>query len=183
MFILEVILYLILISILVFVIYCLELPTFRGAIYFPTKPHNVDLMIGLAKLRPGDHVADIGSGDGRIVIACAKLGIYATGYEINPVLVFSSRRAVRKAGLQKYAAIHWKSLWKADLSKYDAIFVYGIPYIMKRLERKLMRESKPGAKIISNIFKFPNWQPVKSEEGKVHLYVLNDSHLVSQIQK
>ena len=169
---LAIILYLIGIIILFAVIYCFLRPTVRGAIYFPTTERNVKLMLKLAELKPGEHIADIGSGDGRIVLACAARGIYAVGYEINPLLVYFSRRAIYRAGLEKYATVHWKSFWRADFSQYDAVFVYGIPYIMERIARKLELELKPGAKIVSNMFKFPDWQQERSEKDEVRLYIL-----------
>ncbi len=148
--------------------------TLRGAIYYPTTLHNVELMLKIADLKPNQNIADIGSGDGRIVIACAKQNIYATGYEINPLLVFLSRYKIRNAKLEKYAKIKWESFWKIDFKNFDAVFIYGIPYIMNELENKLKQELKPESKIISNIFKFPNWKPKYSLEDKVHLYILKN---------
>jgi precorrin-6B methylase 2 len=144
-------------------------PIVRGAIYFPTTPKNVDIMIALAGVRSGMRIADFGSGDGRLLIACAERGAFAEGYEINPMLVHQSRRAIRRKGLSRLAVVHWKSLWKADSSKSDVIFVYGIPYIMKGLEKKFARELKPGTKIVSNVFRFPGWKSI-AQEGNVFLY-------------
>jgi hypothetical protein len=152
-------------------IYLLARPFMRGAIFFPTSTRNVEMMLGTASLHSGERIADLGSGDGRILIACARQGIRAEGYEINPILVYSSRRAIRRAGFQKLATVHWKSFWRADLAPFDAIFVYGIPYIMVGLAKKLERELRPGTKVISHVFPFPEWTPVtKHEAEKVYLY-------------
>ena len=125
----------------------------------------------MASLHGGERIADLGSGDGRIVIACARHGIRAEGYEINPILVYSSRRAIRRAGLEKLATVHWKSFWRADLASFDAIFVYGIPYIMADLRKKLEHELRPGTKIISHVFPFPEWtSAAKHEAEKIYLY-------------
>ena len=126
-------------------IYLLARPLMHGAIFFPTSTRNVEMMLGMASLHGGERIADLGSGDGRIVIACARHGIHAEGYEINPILVYSSRRAIRRAGLEKLATVHWKSFWRADLAPFDAIFVYGIPYIMADLRKKLEHELRPGS--------------------------------------
>jgi hypothetical protein len=159
------------IVILVFLaaIYLLARPIVRGAMFFPASIRNIDIMLNIASLQPGDRIADLGSGDGRIVIACARQGIRADGYEINPILVLLSRRRIRQSGVEGLAAIHWKSFWRADLSPFDAIFVYGIPYVMNGLRNKLERELRSGAKVVSNVFPFPGWTPVVERE-KVYLY-------------
>jgi precorrin-6B methylase 2 len=156
---------------LLIVAYLLARPVMRGAMFFPASSSNVEAMLDMAALRAGDRIADLGSGDGRIVIACARRGIRAEGYEINPILAFRSRRAIYCAGLQDLATVHWKSFWRADLAPFDAIFVYGIPYIMHGLREKLERELRPGAKVVSNIFPFPGWKPAAQDEHKkVYLY-------------
>ena len=117
------------IAILLLVIYFLGRPIIRGAIYFPTTPHGVSVMLKLADIKPGEKIVDLGSGDGRILIAAAKMGADAVGYEINPVLVRQSRRAIARAGIR--AVVHWESFWNVDLSEFDVVIVYGIPYIMQ----------------------------------------------------
>jgi len=164
-----VIINIIVILILLGIIYLLGRPIMRGAIYFPTSYTQVDIMVRVASLKRGDRVADLGSGDGRLLIACAKQGIRAEGYEINPILVFLSRRRIRQAGVKNLATVHWRSFWRADLASYDVVFVYGIPYIMDSLRRKLERELRSGARVISNAFSFPGWTPVVTE-GKIRLY-------------
>jgi hypothetical protein len=174
------------IVLLLAVIYFLGRPIIKGAIYFPTTPRGVKNILKLAcpavdfgapksTAGQGQKIVDLGSGDGRIVIALAQSGAYAEGYEINPILVWSSRRAIRKANLEGEGAgkakIFWKSFWRADLSQFDVVIVYGIPYIMKDLQKKMERELRPGTKIISNAFTFPNWTPA-AVEGRVRLYIL-----------
>lgn len=159
------------IVILLVVIYFLWRPISHGAIYFPTTPRGVENMLKLADVQPGQKIVDLGSGDGRIVMALAKRGVQATGYEINPVLARRSRDRIKKAGLADRATVYWESFWRIDLAQFDTIIVYGIPYIMRDLQKKLERELKPGTKIISNAYVFPGWTPVATE-GKVMLYVL-----------
>jgi cyclopropane fatty-acyl-phospholipid synthase-like methyltransferase len=156
-------------AVLLFVIYFLLRPISRGAIYFPTTTHGVEVMMEIAEVGPGQHIVDIGSGDGRILIACGKLGAFAEGYEVNPMLVFRSRRAIREANLQDRVKVYWKSFWGVNLSRFDTIIVYGIPYIMKDLEKKFARELKPGTKVLSNAFPFPDWEPTL-KKAKILLY-------------
>jgi protein-L-isoaspartate O-methyltransferase len=162
--------------ILLLVIYFLGRPIIRGAIYFPTSPRSVATMLRLADVKPGDKLVDLGSGDGRILITAAQAGAEAVGYEINPVLVRRSRRAIARAGVggrageSGNAVVHWEDFWRINFSQFDVVIVYGIPYIMKDLQRKLERELRPGTKIISNAFIFPGWEPV-AQERKIMLYI------------
>ena len=109
--------------------------------------------------------ADIGSGDGRIVIALARAGAVAHGYEINPLLVWWSRVKIRRAGLDGRAYIHRKNLWHTDFSSFDAVTVFGVFHIMRRLETKLRRELKPGARAVSIGFEFPTWPAAEKYDG------------------
>lgn len=141
----------------------------RGAPFMGTKREAVGRMVALAGLRVGERMIDLGAGDGRIIIEFAKAGVEAHGYEINPFLVWYARRNIRRAGLQKRAFMHWKSLWKADLSSARAVTVFGIRYIMPTLEKKLRAELPRGARAVSYVFQFPAWEPVK-QEGKLFVY-------------
>jgi 16S rRNA A1518/A1519 N6-dimethyltransferase RsmA/KsgA/DIM1 with predicted DNA glycosylase/AP lyase activity len=130
-------------------------------------------MVQMADAKPGQKIADIGSGDGRILMAFARRGIEAHGYEINPLLVWRSRRAIRLAGLQNKAFVHWKDLWRISFSGFDTIVVYGIPYIMGGLENKLEREADPGTKVISNIYAFPHWKTIAVNKN-IYMYKVGE---------
>lgn len=137
----------------------------KGAPYVPTKQKAVQKMIDLAGIKPGQKAVDLGSGDGRIVIAFAQAGADSHGYEINPLLVWWSRWKIRKAGLEGKAFVHQKSFWNEDLSSYDVVALFGVRYIMKELGQKLEKELKSGAKIVSYGFSFPGWQYKDKGEG------------------
>ena len=141
----------------------------KGAPFVPSRNKTVQKMVSLAGINAGDRAADLGSGNGKIVIAIARAGAEAHGYEINPLLVWWSRVSIRKAGLTGKAFIHTKNFWKEDLSGFNVITLYGIDYIMSGLEKKLKEELPSGARIVSNSFKFPNWPEILKEEG-VYLY-------------
>lgn len=127
-------------------------------------------MILLAKPKQQEKAVDLGSGDGRIILALAKLEIEAHGYEINPLLVWWTNYRIKKLTVQQYAFAHLKSFWNVTLGDFDVVFVYGMPHIMRELENKLQKELKPGSRIVSNSFPFPTWKPVKKIEN-VYLYV------------
>lgn len=150
-------------------IFFLVISFIKGSPFIPSRRETVDIIIRLANIKKGDKVVDLGSGDGRLVIAAAKRGAVAYGYEINPFLVLWARLLILKNGLTKNAFVYWGNYWQKDLSSFNVIFVYGITYIMKDLEKKLQKELKPKARVVSNIFYFPNWKYSRREKG-VYLY-------------
>ncbi|OGL96115.1 hypothetical protein A2348_01240 [Candidatus Uhrbacteria bacterium RIFOXYB12_FULL_58_10] len=140
-----------------------------GGPYVPTRQKTVDEMVRFAMLRPSDRVADLGSGDGRIVIAAAKAGVAdALGIEINASLVRKSKRSAERLGLQN---IHFvcESFWKSNVMDRTVIFLFQVPYTMRRLESKLREELPIGARIVSNDFTFVDWQP-SEEHGQIRIY-------------
>lgn len=141
----------------------------RGAPYANTLSPRIEEMLDLAAVKKGERAVDIGSGDGRIVIALARRGAEAHGYEINPLLVLWSRYKVRRAGLSGKAHIHLQDMWRHDYSDFDLIISCQISYMMGKLEKKLRREIKPGTRVVSNYFTFPTWKP-KKKKGYVYLY-------------
>ena len=141
----------------------------NGAPYAPTGNERLKNMLMLSALKKGEKMADLGSGDGRIVMEFAKKGLEAHGYEANPLLVILSKYKIKKAGLEKNSFIHFKSFWGVDFSSFDIVTIYGIPYIMGRLEKKIEKECKPGARFISSHFQLPNRKYTKEME-RVYLY-------------
>lgn len=141
-----------------------------GAPYVPSRKEDIAKMISLAKIKPDDKAVDLGSGDGRIVIALARKGIEAHGYEISPALVLWSRIKIYFLGLSGLAFIHSDSFWNADLSDFSLVTLFGFKKIMGDLETKLDKELKPNSRIISNMFKMPNWQ-ISGEDNGVYEYV------------
>ncbi len=156
--------------VLVFIIFKYIFPVFSwGAIFFPTKQKTVERMIVLAEVKPGERAVDLGSGDGRLVIAMAKAGAEAHGYEINPVLAWISQKRIMKAGLEQRAFIHQGSYWQENLSHFDIVTVYGMDYMMKKLEAKLKNDLHTNARIVSNSFPFPTW-PYYKKDNRVYVY-------------
>lgn len=159
-------------AILVVVMFILLRSIWNGAIYFPTTPENVTAILAILRVRPGEKVADLGSGDGRILMALAKAGAEAHGYETNPILVYTSRKKIKKAGLTGKAFVHYKSFWGADFAQFDALVVYGFPNFFEKLATKISKEMHPGSRIASNLFEFPGWMAAEKTAEKVYLYIL-----------
>ena len=126
-------------------------------------------MAGLADVHRGMRAADLGSGDGRVVIALARLGAEAHGYEINPILVALSRRNIRREGLRGKAFIHWGNFWRRSLGRYDLVTVFQVGFVMARLEAKLKRELAPGAAVVSHYWRFPSLRPERTQ-GNIYRY-------------
>lgn len=138
--------------------------------YVPSSWDNLEVMLKLAKVKAGQSSADLGAGDGRVVVAFAKAGAKAHGFEIDPSRVKLGRRNIEQEGLTDRGFIHHSNFWDEDLGKFDIITVYGIGNIMGKLEMKLRKEAKIGCKVISNSFTFPNWQYITKKDN-VFLYV------------
>jgi ribosomal protein L11 methylase PrmA len=151
------------------VFYLLVRPMISGAIYAPTGDNNVEIIKKLAEAQPAEKMVDLGSGNGKIVIAFAKDGIESHGYEINPLLVWFSRRQIKKLGLQEKAFIHGESFWKANLSEFDVVTVFTLPHIMRALVPKIKKELKPSVRVIANAYGFRGIEPLK-KENQVFLY-------------
>lgn len=140
---------------------------FGGAPYVASTHASIRTALALASLAPSERFADLGCGDGQVVLAAAKMNIAeSVGFEIDP---FLAREASKKVAPYTNARIDKSSFWEADLSCFDVVYLFQIPYAMPRLEKKLLYELKPGARVVSNGFKFPNWKPSASE-GTISLY-------------
>ena len=138
--------------------------------YVETPIEKVEKMVAFADVKPGKKSVDLGAGDGRIVIAMAKAGAKAYGFEIVEKYVRRSKINIIKAGLHGNAFVSLGDFWKEDLSSYDIVTIYSMAAIMEELEGKLNRELRPGTVVISNGFKIPNWKEVK-EDDHLHFYI------------
>jgi len=145
------------------------MPFLFGAAYEGTTPEEIKIMKKLARAKKGMKIADLGSGDGRIVREFARSGADAEGYEINPLLVVWSRWLIRREGLQDRAKIYWKSFWDANLGKYDAVVVFQVNFVMPKLRKKLEEECMKGTEVISNHWKIDKWKIIK-KQGDIYLY-------------
>jgi 16S rRNA A1518/A1519 N6-dimethyltransferase RsmA/KsgA/DIM1 with predicted DNA glycosylase/AP lyase activity len=138
-----------------------------GAPFLPTLSPQVPRALDLMNLKPGDTLLELGSGDGRILIAAAERGMYAIGYELNPLLAIFSWLRTRKYGGK--VKVVWGNFWHKQLPPAEGIFVFLLNPYMKRLDQKILRESKKPVKLISFAFQIPNRKPTKTKYG-LHLY-------------
>jgi SAM-dependent methyltransferase len=143
--------------------------------FVPSPQFVVDKMIELAGVKKGDVVYDLGSGDGRIVIAATKRGAKAVGFEIDPDLVGESRANIQKAGVQESAEIRNQDILTVDLSPASVVTMYLLPDVNLRLKPNLLSQLKPGSRVVSHSFDMGDWKPDKVErvEGRtIYLWII-----------
>ena len=130
-------------------------------IYVPTPPSVVDAMLEVAKVKSSDVVFDLGSGDGRIVIAAAKkYGARGVGIEIDPALVSKATENAAAAGVSDRVRFVNENLFTTDISPATVVTLYLLQSINERLRPKLVRELKPGTRVVSHVFNMgPEWPP------------------------
>ena len=129
---------------------------FVGAPFVRTGKEELAAILGyVGGLSPKPRIADLGAGDGNIVIELAQFGYTVVGFEINPVLVMLAKLKVHAKRLGKYAQVELKNFWDQRFDDYDVIILFGIPYIMEDLAKKLKNECKHGTIVISNKFHIP----------------------------
>lgn len=140
--------------------------------YVPTGPETVEAMLDLAKVTKDDVVYDLGSGDGRIVIAAAKRGARAVGVEIDPKLVALSRELAAKAGVSSLTEFRQEDLFVTDLRPATVVTLYLFPKVNLLLRPKLKRDLKPGSRIVSQMFDMGDWKFDRMVELKGRLLYL-----------
>lgn len=153
--------------------------TLMGAPYLPSTMRKVRRMLKLANIGPDDVVYDLGSGDGRIVIAAARLyGAQAVGVEVDPFRYGISQLLKYVFGVHRKVKFYRRDFFKVDLSEATVVTSFLFTETNTRLLDKLADELKPGTRIISNHFEFPNWLLV-DEYKDVYVYeIKGSSHIV-----
>ena len=128
----------------------------KDVIWVPTPPPVVEAMLDMARVTPDDVVYDLGSGDGRMVIAAARRGARAVGVEYDPVLVAASRTAAEEAGVTARASFIQGDMYAADISPATVLALYLLPANLERLAPAFLR-LRPGTRIVSNTFWIEGW--------------------------
>ncbi len=141
-----------------------QVPAAPDVVYIPTPQVVVDAMLDIAEVKASDIVYDLGSGDGRIVITAAKkYGARGVGIEIDPALVTSATENARAAGVSDRVRFVNQNLFSADISDATVVTLYLLQSLNERLRPKLVRELKPGARVVSHVFNMgPEWPPAKT---------------------
>lgn len=132
--------------------------------YVPTSAGVVDGMLKLAGVKNADVVYDLGCGDGRIVVAAAKnYGARAVGVDINPVRIEEAKANAKAAGVENLVRFEENDLFEADIRPATVVMLYLLPDINLKLRPKLLKDLKPGTRIVSHSFDMGDWKPDKEE--------------------
>jgi len=134
-------------------------------IFVPTPGEVVDTMLKMAAVSKKDTVYDLGCGDGRIVITAAqKYGARGVGIDIDPDRVSEATENVRKAGVADRVRIVRGDLFEADISAATVVSLYLLTDLNLKLRPKLLRELKPGTRVVSHAFSMGDWNPERTTE-------------------
>jgi cyclopropane fatty-acyl-phospholipid synthase-like methyltransferase len=135
-------------------------PVKRDVVYVPTPQEVVDKMLELAAVTKDDLVYDLGSGDGRIVITAAKeYGARGIGIEIDPELVQKAQENAQAAGVSDQVEFRQQDLFQTDFSDATVVTLYLLSSLNEKLRPKLLKELKPGTRIVSHSFAMGDWKP------------------------
>jgi predicted RNA methylase len=133
----------------------------------PTPSSVVDRMLDVAHVKANDVVYDLGSGDGRIVIAAVqKYGAKAVGVEMLPDLCRQAQRRIHELGLDDRASIVEGNVFHVDFSSATVVTMYFMTDSNERLRPNLEKYLKPGTRVVSNQFPIKGWKPVSVEHVK-----------------
>ena len=150
------------------VLLCFSFVILFGAPYLPTLNKQQQDALDLLNLQPGQTMLELGSGDRRMLLAAAKRGIYATGYELNPILVVISYVVTWQ--YRKLITIRLGNVWQAQWPPTDGIYVFLLEKFMKRLDKNITQiYDGKNVKVVSYTFKIPGKTPVKTKDA-LYLY-------------
>ena len=134
----------------------------KDVVWVPTSPELVEKMLDMAKVTAADHVMDLGSGDGRNIIAAAKRGATAVGVEFNHDMVELSRKQAAAAGVAGKATFIEGDMYEADISKATVLALFLLPHNLNKLTPKFLA-LRPGSRIVGNTFAPEGWAADETE--------------------
>jgi SAM-dependent methyltransferase len=135
----------------------------KDVVWVPTPQVVVEKMLDMAKVTPQDFVMDLGSGDGRNIIAAAKRGANGLGVEFNPDMVELSRRSAAEAGVADRAKFVQGDMYEADISKATVLALFLLPHNLNKLTPKFL-DLPPGTRIVGNTFAPEGWAADETEQ-------------------
>jgi SAM-dependent methyltransferase len=145
--------------------------------YEPSSEEVVRVMLEIAQVGKDDLVYDLGCGDGRIVIAAAqKAGARGVGVDLDPERIKESLENARRARVTHRVKFFQQDLFQTDIGKATVVMLYLWPEVNLKLRPKLLRELKPGARVVSHSHNMGNWEPDQSirtpDEHRVYFWVI-----------
>jgi hypothetical protein len=146
--------------------------------YVPTHQATVEAMLRLAGVGPGDFVIDLGSGDGRILIAAVKkYGARGFGVDLDPQRVKESLANAKGAGVSDRAQFYQRNLFDTKIAEASVVTLYLLPRVNIELRPRLLAELKPGTRVVSHDFDMGDWKPdlratVRGTNGTVYYWLI-----------
>jgi cyclopropane fatty-acyl-phospholipid synthase-like methyltransferase len=139
-----------------------------AGLWVPSPPEVIAAMLQLAAVAPDDVVYDLGSGEGEIVIEAARrYGARAVGVELDHERVTNAAQHAAAAGVTDLVTFIERDLFEVDIGEATVVTLYLFPALMQRLLPKLLRELRPGTRIVAHDFRLPDWPPEKTVEVPV----------------
>jgi SAM-dependent methyltransferase len=147
-------------------------PGLRGAPWYPTSLRTVRKMLDLAKVGPGDRIYDLGCGDGRtLVTAARRYRAQAVGIEIDPLRYVWCQTLITILGLRDRVRVVYGDFFAQDLSEADVVTCYLLDSTNRKLQKKLLSELDPDARVVSHMFAFPELHLVHyDKQDQLYLY-------------
>ncbi|HXG02960.1 MAG TPA: class I SAM-dependent methyltransferase [Candidatus Binatia bacterium] len=137
--------------------------------YVPTPERVVDEMLRMANVTGKDVLYDLGSGDGRIVITAARrFGTRGVGIDIDPERIREANENARKAGVTHLVKFIEGDIFDADISEATVVTLYLLPAVNLQIRPKLLRELRPGTRIVSHNYDMGDWQPQRTRRLQVN---------------
>jgi SAM-dependent methyltransferase len=130
-------------------------------VFVPTTDEAVKAMLELAGVTKNDIVYDLGCGDGRIVVAAAKLGARAVGIDIDPRRISEARSFAKSANVEDLVRFEENDLFEADFHEATVVTLFLLPDLNLKLKPRLLQQLKPGTRVVSNTFNMGDWKPDK----------------------
>jgi precorrin-6B methylase 2 len=141
--------------------------------YAGTRPEVVAMMLELASVGPDDYVVDLGTGDGRILIAAARdRGARGLGVDLDAGLIRSAQRAAEREGVAQRVSFRTEDLFETPLSEASVLTMFLLPEVNLRLRPRIFAEMRPGARVVSHAFEMGDWRPdAATRVGGSRLYL------------
>jgi SAM-dependent methyltransferase len=140
--------------------------------YVPTPYVVVEEMLRLARVGPDDFVMDLGSGDGRILIAAArKFGARGMGVDLDPDRIEESVYSAQLQGVSDRVTFEQQDLFKFDISRATVVTMYLLPSVNMKLRSRLLNDLKPGTRIVSHDFDLEDWQPDQKSTVRKNVFL------------
>jgi len=138
-----------------------------GAPYLPTLTPQVHAALELADVKPGETLLELGCGDGKVLIAAAQIGVYAVGYELNPILALIAWLRTRR--FRKQVRVVCGNFWTQQWPAADVIFTFLLDRYMGKLDDRIVHSTESPVRLVSFAFRIPH-KKVVAEKSGVFLY-------------